>query len=447
MKKNLLIVILFLSTICFCSCEQTKNDNDFDYHQYVIDYVDNLLSGNYQACTIDFNQEMLSALPVEKLQQAWEQTIASTGDFKQIEKIETANNSGYQQVMAYCRFSKSGVKVTISFDDNNQVAGLFFSYYNPDQLNATLPDGLEEIDVKLNQGSEWELAGKITRQSTGQSTVAVVLVHGSGPGDMDESIYANKPFRDIAWGLAKQGIDVLRYDKRTYTYGSKMADMTDSITVKEETTDDAITAGQLLRDQGYNQVYIVGYSLGGMLAPRIALQSGGIFSGLIILAGSPRPLTDIIIDQNKAVIAALSDKNEIVKNQQLLTAEKEKLSQLPNWSESELAKNTVFGIPANYVKEIQSYDAAAIAQSIHKPFLILQGDDDVQISPKEDFTAWETVLAGNPQAEFFLYPGLNHLFMPSHGSDINSVIEEYQIAANVDQRVIDDMAAFIKKSQ
>jgi len=158
-------------------------------------------------------------------------------------------------------------------------------------------------------------------------------------------------------------------------------------------------------------------------------------------------LTDIIIDQNEAVIDSLSDKNKIVQNQQLLTAEKEKLSQLPNWSESELVKNTVFGIPANYVKDLQSYDTAAIAQSINKPFLILQGEDDVQVSSNKDFTVWKTVLAGNPQAEFFLYPGLNHLFMPYHGSDINSVIEEYQIAANVDPRVIDDMATFIKKYQ
>lgn len=445
MKKSLIIVVLLLTAlICFSSCKQTKDDNEFDYQQYAIDYVDNLLSGNYQACTVDFNNEMLSALSVDSLHQTWEQTIISAGDFEQVEKIETATASGYQQVSAYCKFSKNGIKVTISFDQDNKVAGLFFSYYNPDQLQVSLPDGLEEIDVTLNQGSNWELAGKITRQSSGKSTVAAVLVHGSGPSDMDESIYANKPFRDIAWGLAEQGVDVLRYDKRTYSYASEMAEMK-SLTVREETIDDAIAAGQLLREQGYRQVYIIGHSLGGMLAPRIEQQSGGIFSGLIILAGSPRRLTDIIIDQNEAVIAGLNNENEIARSRRFLTAEKEKLAQLPNWNEAELAANTVFGMPAYYVKDFQSYDTAEIAQSIDKPFLILQGDNDVQVSSMEDYNAWKTVLAANRQAEYFLYPGLNHLFMPSQCSDINLVIEEYQIAANVDQQVIDDMAEFIKE--
>ena len=44
---------------------------------------------------------------------------------------------------------------------------------------------------------------------------AVVLVHGSGPHDRDESIGPNKPFRDLAHGLTRDGIAVLRYEKRT----------------------------------------------------------------------------------------------------------------------------------------------------------------------------------------------------------------------------------------
>ncbi len=446
-NSRLIIVLLLAAAICMSSCKSEKLDNEFDYQQYVINFVDNLLIGNYQACTVDFNEKMISALPVLSLQQAWEQTVTSAGDFQQIERIETASNSGYQQVIAYCQFSKNGIKVTLSFDENNKVAGLFFSYYDPEQLQVSLPEGLEEIDVTLNQGSQWELSGKITRQSSDQSAIAAVLVHGSGPSDMNESIYANKPFRDIAWGLAAQGIDVLRYDKRTYTYAGKMAGMANSITVKEETIDDAIAAGQLLVDQGYQQVYIIGHSLGGMMAPRIEQQSGDIFDGLIILAGSPRQLTDIIIDQNEAVIAALNDKNEIAKNQQILAEEKEKLAALPSLSEAELVENTVFGMPAFYVKDLQSYDTVAIARSIEKHFLILQGEDDVQVSPQTDFNAWKTALADNSQTEFILYPGLNHLFMPSQGSDIKSVIEEYQIAANVDQQVIDDIASFIKKHE
>ena len=43
----------------------------------------------------------------------------------------------------------------------------------------------------------------------------VILVHGSGPQDRDETVGPNKPFRDLAWGLAERGIATVRYDKRT----------------------------------------------------------------------------------------------------------------------------------------------------------------------------------------------------------------------------------------
>ncbi len=46
---------------------------------------------------------------------------------------------------------------------------------------------------------------------------AVLLVAGSGPNDRDETIGPNKPFRDLAQGLAAADIASLRYDKRTHT--------------------------------------------------------------------------------------------------------------------------------------------------------------------------------------------------------------------------------------
>jgi len=52
---------------------------------------------------------------------------------------------------------------------------------------------------------------------------AVVMVHGSGPGDMDEKVLKLTPFKDLAEGLAGFGIASLRYDKRTFAYRRQMA--------------------------------------------------------------------------------------------------------------------------------------------------------------------------------------------------------------------------------
>ena len=71
----------------------------------------------------------------------------------------------------------------------------------------------------------------------------VVLVHGPGPNDRDESIYSNQVFRDLAEGLASRGIAVLRYDKRTKVYGEKMSEL--DFTLQQETVEDAVRAAAL----------------------------------------------------------------------------------------------------------------------------------------------------------------------------------------------------------
>src|SRR5262249_25909652 len=125
----------------------------------------------------------------------------------------------------------------------------------------------------------------------------VVLVHGSGPHDLDETIGPNRPFRDLAWGLASKGVVVLRYDKRTHSHGGEMTEK--DINVRAEVIDDAVTALALLRQQpdvDPASVFLLGHSLGGCLAPAIAKEDGKL-KGVILLSGTIRPMKDVIVDQ------------------------------------------------------------------------------------------------------------------------------------------------------
>jgi len=246
-----------------------------------------------------------------------------------------------------------------------------------------------------------------------------VLVHGSGPLDRDETVGANKPFRDLAEGLASRGIAVLRYEKRTKVYASRMGALKD-LTVQQETVEDGVKAAALLRQQpevASRRVFVLGHSLGGYVAPRIAQQDPRL-AGLILLAANVRPLDDVLTDQLQWMGLA--------------------------GTELEKAKaNILRALPATYTNDLNSYNPAEESRNLTLPMLILQGERDYQVTMK-DFNLWKAALAGRSTATFRSYPALNHLFIAGQGKSVPS---EYAQPGHVDGDVIDQIAGWIARAR
>jgi hypothetical protein len=270
----------------------------------------------------------------------------------------------------------------------------------------------------------------------------VVLVHGSGPNNRDEGGDLIAPFRDLAWGLASQGIAVLRYDKRTLVYQDQLAAQGGEITVWEETVDDAAAAVDLLsHTEGIDpaNVFVLGHSLGGTLVPRIAGVSPQA-RGFVILAGAARPFEDLILEQTE-YIASLDGAvtpDEQASLDQLRKAVAKVKS--PELSPDTPASGLPFGAWGGYWLDLRGYDPAEAARSIGRPVLVLQGERDYQVT-MEDFSRWQGALSGMPNVTFKTYPDLNHLFITGTGK---SVPAEYNQPGHVSQAVVEDIASFIK---
>jgi dipeptidyl aminopeptidase/acylaminoacyl peptidase len=124
-----------------------------------------------------------------------------------------------------------------------------------------------EEKIIIGENTKHPLNGILTLPDKINNPVpAIVLVHGSGPSNMDEKVGKLTPFKDLADGLANRGIAVIRYDKRTYAHKKQFINKPD-ISVKEETIEDAILATELLRNDSRidsDKIFIVGHSMGGM---------------------------------------------------------------------------------------------------------------------------------------------------------------------------------------
>ncbi len=453
MKKLILLICIVALAFSFIACgnntatapeinnkiPEASYEAQIDFEGSAKDFCEKLVAKDYETCFAQFTAETAKALPLEQLKAVWEEVTLNCGNFVAIEKSEKAENKGLTTVVEYLAFEKNGVTVSLTFDTQGKISGIWFNYYEPQNIATALTEGLVEEDLTLGENTDYPLPAKITKSKTGASKSAVVLVHGSGSSDLDETIGANKPFRDIAYGLSAQGIDVLRYNKRTLDYPELFS--SPDVTVNEESIEDALLAGQLLSDMGYEKIYLAGHSLGGMLALRIDSKTD-LFSGIISLAGSPRQLTDIIIDQNMAVVDTFTAQGDIDAANKVIDEEKAKLEGINSLSAEALATTTIFGMPANYIKDLHSVDTFDLASKYTKPILVLQGSEDFQVSPTKDFEAFKEALKGNPKAQFVLYDGLNHLFMQSNGQ---KTVEEYKTPGKVDQKIIDDIATFINK--
>lgn len=216
--------------------------------------------------------------------------------------------------------------------------------------------------------------------------------------------------------------------------------MMEDFTVNEETIDDALAAVDLLRktkevDPG--RIFILGHSLGAVLAPRIAAQGKGI-AGLILLAGCPEGLyIEKALEQTEYLVSLDGKIDEAeVKQLEELEKELEKVQTL-NMSEGEI----LLGASKAYWADLIAYDPVKIARGLTTPMLILQGGRDYQVT-MEDFEEWREGLAGHSAVDFKVYPELNHLFISGTGK---SVPAEYNKPGNIAQIVIEDIAEWIRK--
>ena len=360
------------------------------------------------------------------------------------EKIDPAYEGEIQGLKAFyvpCAFSVMPVDIILVIQDG-AIAGLSTGAYSGGkEAEAEASELFDSIDLALAVPSLGELPGTLTVPKGDGPFPAVILLQGSGSSDRDETIGSLKPFRDIAEGLAAQGVAVYRFDKRSYVYGAELAAKKD-LTLEDEYLEDAVNAVQLAAEQGKidpDRIFVLGHSLGGNAIPAVArkLKEAPVKArGFIMMAASPRPL-DVLMREQYDFLYSLMP--EITEEQQAekdrAFAELEKLRDPYALTEDD----QVMGVCSAYWKWLADYDILQAAEEIEEPVLLLQGEEDYQVT-MEDFGIWKDAVGEKENWRLKSYPGLTHVFMEGLKTEGSAA---YTGEKKTDAQVILDIAEFV----
>lgn len=422
LKRTIVVGAIFLALailpVARCAAAAKPDDAVIDH------FFSAVRTGDFNAATQHFNA-MMKELSPPALKGSWDQLYAQEGPllgWKIFERRNYANGS--EEITVQLRFHRSTAdSIIVVAPSTGEITSVLF------KLPASLPSYADRTKFHTDEVTigTYKLSGTLTIPNGNGPFPAVVLIQGSGANDRDETVGANHPFADIADGLASRGIVALRYDKRTFAYRNLDSQKT---TVDAEVIEDGLAAVRLLqarRDVAQDRIFVIGHSLGAMLAPEIAKKAWPV-AGIVMLAPSGRKLPQLIVEQTQFFEQASPGQlAEMERQADELSAHK-----MP-------ATQNFFNAPASYYYDLEARDEVAIARNLDLPILILHGSRDYP-AVDEDIRDWQAGLKGDAKVQVESFPRLNHLLIA--GAD-KPTPAEYSAPGHVDAAVIGTIASFI----
>ena len=344
------------------------------------------------------------------------------------------------------------------------------TYFRNQPLESPIPYKSETVEF-VNVEDSIVLKGTLTYPDTeSKSFPAVVLMHGSGRHGRDYSVYGHKPFLVMADYLSRNGIGVLRYDKRGC--GESEGDF--DLATYDDFASDGWSAVQYLKDRAdidFNAVGIAGHSEGGSTSPMVAAKHELDFLILLGAPGLPYPLADSLYSSGMARARGYSEEqivresqvhdsmityalemelgqaledsiyNLAFRNHKDLSTLKgfsgEELDEVIEWFYIEYYARPAFKkfwegpIPEEYLKQVRC------------PVLSIGGTLDLNVPGAASVAAIDQALkkGGNTAVTSKLIPNLNHMLQPAK---IGLPEEVDGIEMTIDPKVLILMKGFIQ---
>jgi hypothetical protein len=302
----------------------------------------------------------------------------------------------------------------------------------PTALPTPFPH-FRSTDIVFASSDGIRLAGTITIPNRGRAPFPIiVLVHGSGPIDRNETIGPNAVFLQLSNSLSNAGYAVLRYDKRGVGQSGGSA-VTRTRTQLLEDIRAAVAFARSYSGINPKRVFLLGHSEGGELVPTVAANDRKIF-GIILMAPPAMPLWQISMEQVLASVPAAS--REATRQQELHALDDIRTGKMQ--------------IPGgDWYRSSMDVDPVVDIARVRAPVLILQGASDAEVLPSDLPRLVYAARKNNRDVAVFSFPGDNHLFMAVHGGTPQTpqaAVQQYlTLPARIDPAVIHTLISWLKR--
>lgn len=371
----------------------------------------------------------------------------------------------YDEMKIFGKWFQGGMSLDLTVNKVDKLDGP----KRPQEPKEPFPYNSEEVLFE-NEIDDVVLAGTLTYPKEGNNFPVVVLISGSGGQNRNEELFGHKPFLVIADYLTKNGIAVLRFDDR----GIAQSTGDYSKATSEDFTKDVLAALEFLKERkeiDKTKIGLIGHSEGGMIAPMAAFQSNDV-AFIVLMAGPGIPGDSIIYLQGELIqrVEGVSEEEvqrsskiqrkiissvKIIDDSDLLKEKLEEIfrseySFMSDKEKSELGDLETYldiqikTLTSQWFKYFLRYDPIPVLEKVKCSVLAINGENDLQVPPKENLSAIESALkkGGNKNFEVKELAGLNHLFQTS----ATGAISEYgKIQETISPIALETMLNWIKK--
>ncbi|ESR23496.1 alpha/beta hydrolase [Lutibaculum baratangense] len=294
--------------------------------------------------------------------------------------------------------------------------------------------GVLEQDLTV-QHQDDQLAGTYAWPDGEEPWAAALFISGSGPTDRNgnQPGLVNDSLKQLALGLAAQGVATLRFDKRGVGESLDAAPPEDRLRFDTYVRDAVLWLIRLREEAPDVPVFLVGHSEGALVATMVLQQVDA--DGLVLLAPAGTRASDLIRRQLDA--AGLPGPTQERAEEILQSLERaEMVDDVPD----ELAPIFRQSVQP-YVISWFALDPRDELARLDVPTLVVQGTADLQVGRE----GAERLAAASDRVDFTVIEGMNHVLKPAPMEREANLATYASPTPPVDKRVTEEVVGFMRR--